>query len=710
MRPAGVPRDAAVVEITETLQSVTGRGHEQAVRQLRDAGMNVTLDDFGTGFSSLSYLLRFPVAGIKVDRSFTAALDTRAGQVLVAALIGTGLRLGLHVVAEGVETPAQLPWLVEHGCPFAQGYLLGRPVPAEDVPALLADPREPPAGLGRRVGPARTAGGAPGRWCSRAVAGWGVLPPAGAPGTDLPVRGALPALQAALAGAAPPCSSRRPARARRRSSRSRWPGWSTGGWSWPSRGGSPPAPPRGGWRRLLGEPPGARVGHTVRGESTVGPATRVEVVTTGVLVRRLQRDPELAGTGAVVLDECHERHLDTDLALAFGVDVRAALRPDLLLLAMSATAQAERLAQALGGVRGGRGAGRAARRRGGLVPAAGAGDAGARAARRPAAARPRRRGRPAGPRRDRRRRAGLPARRRRGRGRRGPAARARRRAAARPAAGRRAGRRPAAPAPGGGWCWPTAVAESSLTVPGVRAVVDAGLARVPRTDLARGLGALVTVPVSRASADAAGRAGRARGAGPGLPLLVGGRPRPAARARRAGGRHRRPHRLRARAGLLGRPARPRAGAARPAAAGRGRGRRAGAARARRGRRRDGAVTARGRALTAVGAAPAAGPGAARRRAAGGRAGPPRRWSRSLSDDGLAAARRRPRRRAARAARAAATAAATAPLAGRGAAARAGRARRRADRRSRPTSPPGWSSASPSPSGWPGSAAPAAAPT
>ena len=100
---------------------------------------------------------------------------------------------------------------------------------------------------------------------------------------------------------------------------------------------------------LLGEPPGVSVGHTVRGESTVGPSTRVEVVTTGVLVRRLQRDADLPGTGAVVLDECHERHLDTDLALAFALDARAALRPDLWLLAMSATAQAERLAELLGG-------------------------------------------------------------------------------------------------------------------------------------------------------------------------------------------------------------------------------------------------------------------------------------------------------------------------------------------------------------------------
>ena len=99
---------------------------------------------------------------------------------------------------------------------------------------------------------------------------------------------------------------------------------------------------------LLGEPVGGRVGYTVRGDRQVSRETVVEVVTTGVLVRRLQRDPELAGTAVVMLDECHERHLDTDLALAFLVEVRAALRPDLRLLATSATAESDRLAEVLG--------------------------------------------------------------------------------------------------------------------------------------------------------------------------------------------------------------------------------------------------------------------------------------------------------------------------------------------------------------------------
>lgn len=92
---------------------------------------------------------------------------------------------------------------------------------------------------------------------------------------------------------------------------------------------------------LLGEEPGARVGFTVRGERKVSPATLVEVVTTGVLLQRLQRDQELPGTDTVLLDECHERHLDADTAMAFLLDIRATLRPDLRIVAASATTDAD---------------------------------------------------------------------------------------------------------------------------------------------------------------------------------------------------------------------------------------------------------------------------------------------------------------------------------------------------------------------------------
>ena len=313
---------------------------------------------------------------------------------------------------------------------------------------------------------------------------------------------------------------------------------------------------------LLGEAVGGRVGYSVRGDSRRSAATRIEVVTTGLLVRRLQADPELPGVDAVVLDECHERHLDTDLALAFCLDVRAALRPDLQLLAMSATAQAQRLAALLGGD------GDPAP----VVEATGAlhevdvvwappstpGRPAARPPGRPAAAHARRRDRPPGAGRADRRRAGLPARRRRDRHRRRAAERGRRRraAAARPAAGRGAGRR----APG---------RATPSGRPGHRAGGEQpDRAGRPRRRRRRAVPGPAGRPGPRAGlaghrAGLAGgghparRPGRPGGTGRGLPLLDRRRARPAPRARRAGGRHRRPHRLRAGAGLLGRARRPR---------------------------------------------------------------------------------------------------------------------------------------------------------
>lgn len=100
---------------------------------------------------------------------------------------------------------------------------------------------------------------------------------------------------------------------------------------------------------LLGEQVGMTVGFTTRDERRVSPATRIEVVTEGVLTRRLQNDPSLEGTALVIFDEVHERNLQTDLGLALALDVRANLRPDLRILAMSATVQADRFASLLGG-------------------------------------------------------------------------------------------------------------------------------------------------------------------------------------------------------------------------------------------------------------------------------------------------------------------------------------------------------------------------
>lgn len=262
---------------------------------------------------------------------------------------------------------------------------------------------------------------------------------------------------------------------------------------------------------LLGERAGERVGFTVRGERVMGPDTMVEVVTTGVLLQRLQRDQELAGVDAVIIDECHERHLDADTVAAFLLDVREAIRPDLRLVAASATTDAQGWARLLGDapvieaqgvshpvevvwappvrpVRPPHGmrvdpallthvasvVRRALAERDGdvLCFLPGVGEI----------------GRVAG------QLSGVAAEVLQVHGR-APAA-----VQDAVLAGSSEGRRVVLA---------TSVAESSLTVPGVRTVVDSGLAREPRTDHARGLSALATVRASQAAGrQRAGRAGR----------------------------------------------------------------------------------------------------------------------------------------------------------------------------------------------------------
>jgi len=101
----------------------------------------------------------------------------------------------------------------------------------------------------------------------------------------------------------------------------------------------------------LGEPVGQTVGYRIRGEAKVSKATRIEVVTEGILTRMLQSDPALQGIGAVIFDEFHERSLNADLGLALAWEAREALRDDLVLVVMSATLDAEPVAALLGGAR-----------------------------------------------------------------------------------------------------------------------------------------------------------------------------------------------------------------------------------------------------------------------------------------------------------------------------------------------------------------------
>jgi EAL domain-containing protein (putative c-di-GMP-specific phosphodiesterase class I) len=135
---AGLPCDALVIEVTETALSRPDCGHERVLHDIHALGCNVTLDDFGTGYSSLSHLMRFPVDGIKIDRHFVWEIGgANRGARLPAALVRLGLELGLHVVAEGVETAAQVAALQQAGCPFAQGFLFAEPLPPDDLAEFL---------------------------------------------------------------------------------------------------------------------------------------------------------------------------------------------------------------------------------------------------------------------------------------------------------------------------------------------------------------------------------------------------------------------------------------------------------------------------------------------------------------------------------------------------------------------------------------------
>jgi diguanylate cyclase (GGDEF)-like protein/PAS domain S-box-containing protein len=136
---SGLTADALWLEITESALMSDVKAATVALRELRNLGLHLAVDDFGTGYSSLTYLKRFPVEAIKVDRSFVSGLGIDPEDTtIVEAVVKLGHSLGLLVVAEGVETPLQLARLREISCDHGQGYVFGRPRPAELVESEYA--------------------------------------------------------------------------------------------------------------------------------------------------------------------------------------------------------------------------------------------------------------------------------------------------------------------------------------------------------------------------------------------------------------------------------------------------------------------------------------------------------------------------------------------------------------------------------------------
>ncbi|MBY0575607.1 MAG: EAL domain-containing protein [Gallionellaceae bacterium] len=133
-----LPWQSIAIEITEGLLLDTGIGVIDRLRAFRDAGAQISIDDFGTGYSSLSYLKKFDIDYLKIDQSFVRDLEADPDDMaLCEAIIVMAHKLGLKVIAEGVETEAQRKLLAAAGCDYAQGYLYSRPVPAAEFEVLL---------------------------------------------------------------------------------------------------------------------------------------------------------------------------------------------------------------------------------------------------------------------------------------------------------------------------------------------------------------------------------------------------------------------------------------------------------------------------------------------------------------------------------------------------------------------------------------------
>jgi EAL domain-containing protein (putative c-di-GMP-specific phosphodiesterase class I) len=132
------------LELTESLVLENMDDVVAKMLQIRQLGVRFSMDDFGTGYSSLAYLAQLPIDQLKIDKSFVQNIPGKSSDEFIArTIISMGLGLGMHVIAEGVETAEQHAFLAHHGCHAYQGYLFSRPLPAQALEAYMSQVQAP---------------------------------------------------------------------------------------------------------------------------------------------------------------------------------------------------------------------------------------------------------------------------------------------------------------------------------------------------------------------------------------------------------------------------------------------------------------------------------------------------------------------------------------------------------------------------------------
>ena len=138
---SGLPANRLILEVTESALMRDPEAAVATLHRLRTLGVGIALDDFGTGYSSLSYLRRFPFDKLKIDRAFIGEIADPDAAAIVRAVVGIGERLGMGIVAEGVETEEQLELVRQEGCTQVQGFYFSKPLPAAEVLSFMVMPR-----------------------------------------------------------------------------------------------------------------------------------------------------------------------------------------------------------------------------------------------------------------------------------------------------------------------------------------------------------------------------------------------------------------------------------------------------------------------------------------------------------------------------------------------------------------------------------------